>query len=159
MAPIANRIPISRVRSVTDTSMMFMMPIPPTNSASAAVVPNNHVKIWLAFNWSADHFLGAANVEVIRFVGMEVMTFAKQSHRPAGRDWDRGPGGGGDEYVVQPGCAPDPLHRSGVGYGDEIVLVPTAGRRSFGLNMPMTRQGIACTRMLLPTGSSFANRF
>ena len=29
-APIAMRMPISRVRSVTLTSMMFMMPIPPT---------------------------------------------------------------------------------------------------------------------------------
>ena len=32
LAPIAMRIPISRVRSVTDTSMMFMIPIPPTRS-------------------------------------------------------------------------------------------------------------------------------
>ena len=32
VAPIALRMPISRVRSVTVTSMMFMMPIPPTSS-------------------------------------------------------------------------------------------------------------------------------
>ena len=32
LAPIAMRMPISRVRSVTETSMMFMMPIPPTIS-------------------------------------------------------------------------------------------------------------------------------
>src|SRR6266581_235374 len=31
-APTAMRSPISRVRSVTDTSMMFMMPMPPTRS-------------------------------------------------------------------------------------------------------------------------------
>src|SRR5471030_2834299 len=31
-APIAMRRPISRVRSVTDTSRMFMMPMPPTRS-------------------------------------------------------------------------------------------------------------------------------
>ena len=31
-APIAIRMPISRVRSVTETSMMFMIPIPPTSS-------------------------------------------------------------------------------------------------------------------------------
>ena len=29
-APIALRMPISRVRSVTDTSMMFITPMPPT---------------------------------------------------------------------------------------------------------------------------------
>ena len=31
-APSAFRTPISRVRSVTETSMMFMMPMPPTSS-------------------------------------------------------------------------------------------------------------------------------
>ena len=31
VAPSALRTPISRVRSVTDTSMMFMMPMPPTS--------------------------------------------------------------------------------------------------------------------------------
>ena len=31
-APSALAMPISRVRSVTDTSMMFMMPMPPTSS-------------------------------------------------------------------------------------------------------------------------------
>ena len=31
-APSARRTPISRVRSVTDTSMMFMIPMPPTTS-------------------------------------------------------------------------------------------------------------------------------
>ena len=30
-APMALRTPISRVRSVTDTSMMFMTPMPPTS--------------------------------------------------------------------------------------------------------------------------------
>jgi hypothetical protein len=30
LAPRALRMPISRVRSVTDTSMMFMTPTPPT---------------------------------------------------------------------------------------------------------------------------------
>ena len=39
-APMAMRIPISRVRSVTDTSMMFMMPIPPTTSEIDAIAAN-----------------------------------------------------------------------------------------------------------------------
>ena len=33
-APIALRTPISRVRSATDTNMMFIMPMPPTNNDS-----------------------------------------------------------------------------------------------------------------------------
>ena len=36
VAPIAIRTPISRVRSVTDTSMMFMIPIPPTSKLTPA---------------------------------------------------------------------------------------------------------------------------
>ncbi len=36
-APSAMRMPISRVRSVTDTSMMFMIPTPPTTSEIAAM--------------------------------------------------------------------------------------------------------------------------
>ena len=32
-APMARRMPISRVRSVTETSMMFMMPMPAASSA------------------------------------------------------------------------------------------------------------------------------
>ena len=35
-APIASRMPISRVRSVTETSMMFMMPMPPTRRLTPA---------------------------------------------------------------------------------------------------------------------------
>ena len=39
VAPRALRMPISRVRSVTDTSMMFMMPMPPTTREMAAIPP------------------------------------------------------------------------------------------------------------------------
>ena len=37
LAPIALRMPISRVRSRTETSMMFMIPIPPTTSEIEAI--------------------------------------------------------------------------------------------------------------------------
>ena len=40
-APMAMRIPISRVRSVTDTSMMFMIPMPPTTSETHATAPSS----------------------------------------------------------------------------------------------------------------------
>ena len=36
VAPSALRMPISRVRSVTDTSMMFMITMPPTTSEISA---------------------------------------------------------------------------------------------------------------------------
>jgi hypothetical protein len=37
------RMPISRVRSVTETSMMFMMPTPPTMSEMSATTSNKFV--------------------------------------------------------------------------------------------------------------------
>jgi hypothetical protein len=37
------RTPISRVRSVTETNMMFMMPMPPTSSETAATLASKVV--------------------------------------------------------------------------------------------------------------------
>ena len=45
LAPSARRMPISRVRSVTVASMMFMMPMPPTTSDMAAISPRNSMNI------------------------------------------------------------------------------------------------------------------
>ena len=41
VAPTAILMPISRVRSVTETSMMFMMPMPPTTSDIKAIEPSS----------------------------------------------------------------------------------------------------------------------
>ena len=46
-APMALRMPIARVRSVTDTSMMFITPIPPTSSEIAATSPSSVVNTLL----------------------------------------------------------------------------------------------------------------
>ena len=48
VAPSALRTPISRVRSVTETSMMFMMPMPPTTRLTAAMLASSAVKTWVA---------------------------------------------------------------------------------------------------------------
>src|SRR5664280_916220 len=45
-APIALRMPISRVRSVTVTNMMYMTPIAPTSSDPAATQPSSAVKVF-----------------------------------------------------------------------------------------------------------------
>ena len=42
-APTARRTPISRVRSVTLTSMIFMIPMPPTMSETLAIAPSSNV--------------------------------------------------------------------------------------------------------------------
>ena len=57
VAPTALRRPISRVRSLTETSMMFMMPMPPTRSEmptmppAMAVTPEARLLNWLMY-WS-----------------------------------------------------------------------------------------------------------
>ena len=71
-APIALRMPISRVRSVTLTSMMFITPIPPTSSEIAATSPSSVVNtLVVAFEVSqqralVDHlkpgFVGVADL-------------------------------------------------------------------------------------------------
>ncbi len=45
-APVAMRMPISRVRSVTLTSMMFITPMPPTSSEIAAIEPSRMVSVF-----------------------------------------------------------------------------------------------------------------
>ena len=45
VAPSALRRPISRIRSVTETSMMFMTPMPPTSSEIAAMPPSRTVSV------------------------------------------------------------------------------------------------------------------
>ncbi len=42
-APTAMRMPISRVRSVTLTSMMFIIPMPPTTSDTNAIAASKYV--------------------------------------------------------------------------------------------------------------------
>ena len=58
LAPIALRTPISRVRSVTDTSIMFITPMPPTSSEMPAIAPRNTTKVlvvsssaWIVSSW------------------------------------------------------------------------------------------------------------
>ena len=52
-APSALRMPISRVRSVTVTSMMLVMPMPPTSRLIAATAPSRVVKVSAVCVWVA----------------------------------------------------------------------------------------------------------
>ena len=46
-APMAMRTPISLVRSVTETSMMFITPIPPTTRLITAMAATSRVRVWV----------------------------------------------------------------------------------------------------------------
>ena len=50
---MALRMPISRVRSVTVTSMIFIMPMPPTSREMPAMAPITRDCIKLAFSCSS----------------------------------------------------------------------------------------------------------
>ena len=60
LAPTARRIPISRVRSVTETSMMFMMPMPAASNAIelTTATPTRTVRV-KALNWAIKESLEA----------------------------------------------------------------------------------------------------
>src|SRR5207248_9313408 len=47
LAPSALQMPISRVLSVTDTSMMFIITMPPTSSEIEAIATVTRKKFWL----------------------------------------------------------------------------------------------------------------
>ncbi len=53
VAPIALRTPISRVRSVTETSMMFMIPMPPTSRLTSAIPARRTEKVRVV-SWKVD---------------------------------------------------------------------------------------------------------
>ena len=64
-APTAMRRPISRVRSVTDTSMMFMMPMPPTSSDTAAIAGEQRRHRARALGLGFGGFDHVADLEVV----------------------------------------------------------------------------------------------
>ncbi len=57
VAPSALRMPISRVRSVTVTSMMFMMPMPPTTRLTPAMPASRKPRISVVCCWVARNCL------------------------------------------------------------------------------------------------------
>jgi len=65
VAPMDMRMPISRVRSVTETSMMFMMPMPPTSSDNRRDDGDQHFQGARDDAGQLRHLLNAGNVEVV----------------------------------------------------------------------------------------------
>ena len=78
-APMALRRPISRVRSVTDTSMMFMMPMPPTSSEMAAMAPRNSVSVAVMLVMVLSTSAGLKICEVVRVAGGDTVPLAQHA--------------------------------------------------------------------------------
>ncbi len=71
------RRPISRVRSVTDTYMMFMMPIPPTTSEMPAMQASSVViRSVVEFSIGAEFLLGT-NREVVVVTRLQLVVAAQ----------------------------------------------------------------------------------
>ncbi len=66
LAPRARRMPISRVRSVTVASMMFMMPMPPTNSEMPAIIAIRLLKRLLSASASLRRSSGTSTLQSLR---------------------------------------------------------------------------------------------
>ena len=84
-APTAMRMPISRVRSVTETSRMFMMPMPPTRSEIDATLRSSVVITWLALSEALRHVVEAAHGEVVVLRRADAVPLAQQRPRSAPR--------------------------------------------------------------------------
>ena len=78
LAPRARRMPISRVRSETVASMMFMMPMPPTSSEMPAIEPSTRLKIRLV----ASAFSSSSSGTVIAVVLLGVELAGAGSRAP-----------------------------------------------------------------------------
>ena len=77
-APTAMRRPISRIRSVTDTSMMFMMPMPPTISEMLATAPSSSDMMRVVCGARGDDFGDVAHAEIVLRAGLDLVALAQQ---------------------------------------------------------------------------------
>ena len=77
-APTAMRRPISRVRSVTDTSMMFMMPMPPTSRDTEAMAASSTVSTRDDASCGLEHLGEVAEREVVLLVGLQPVALAEE---------------------------------------------------------------------------------
>ena len=77
-APTAIRSPISRVRSVTDTSMMFMIPMPPTRSDTEAMAASSIASTRREASCACEHLGEIAEREVVVLAGLQAVALAQQ---------------------------------------------------------------------------------
>ena len=118
-APMALRMPISRVRSRTETSMMFMIPMPPTISEIEAIPPSSSVSVALIDDAAASSWVWLKTLKSAVSVGGQVVAVAEQrGDRRAGRghlvrvgdgDADRPDGVAADEVLLDDADRDDDL--------------------------------------------------
>ena len=133
-APMASRMPISRVRSVTDTSMMFMMPMPPTSRLTPATAPSMPVMVVVALAMASAIWVMSRTSKLSSRVGRDAARLAQDrlDARPARREVGT-PSRGGDVDGVDVAVAGDAALEGGERHHDDIVLVLAEARRALAL--------------------------
>ena len=159
VAPSALRRPISRMRSVTDTSMMFMTPMPPTMSEMAAIPPSRMVSVWstdvlAAMSEACEVMVKSASAAVGDAVQLQqevvgLLVGAGQVGRRAGLDGD-------GAHRVARRAAEDALGARGDG-DDRVssgsVVLDDEVDEPVDVSTPTTVRGTPFTSTVWPTGS------
>ena len=153
------RMPISRVRSVTLTSMMFMMPMPPTTREMPAIEPSSSVMILeMEFDRVGD-FLLVEDVEVVVAAGGQAMALAQQAGDLLLGDFHAVGAGDLDVDGAQVFVAGDALHGGGVGNDDAVVLVLAAHARALAFEQADDDEGNVVDAHGLADGIERAEKF
>ncbi len=159
-APMAIRMPISRVRSVTLTSMMFMTPMPPDDERHRRDADEQRrerredrvlhgLELRLAPDGEVVLVILADVVPLAEDrLGLQPGALRRLGRRRAQQRWREPPRPRGDDVRS---------HR-GDGHQHDLVLALSEGRRPFSSSTPSTRYIWRPIRTIRPTGSSDPNR-
>ena len=143
VAPSALRTPISRVRSVTETSMMFMIPMPPTTRLTAAMLASRVVKTCVACCWVWQDVLLIADGEVVVAAGADVVLAPEHPLEVHHALLDRDAVLHLDRDGPEPVAAEDPVLRRLQRDEDLLVgVAEAAGRALRSLSTPMISNGM-----------------
>ena len=139
---------------VTETSMIFMIPIPPTSSDTPAIEASKPVMTLLA---SEARSAMSARLRTVKSSGLfraNAMAVTQQSHNLLLRGIAAGAGLGGNHYKAQPRLSGDLLSarwsagRMIVSSWSSLI----AGDCPLATSTPTTTKGRLPMRMVLPTG-------
>ena len=157
---MAMRMPISRVRSVTETSMMFMMPMPPTISEMLAIDASRDGEQARVLVGQIGDLGQVAHEEVVVLSGADAVAVAQQGcdlrlRRVAGVLRAA-------ETMIQRSQSCPVIFFCSVVIGTIMMSSwswPMAAEVPFGLSRPTTLNGRLLMRTVWPMGSVAPKRF
>ncbi len=129
---MARRRPISRVRSVTLTSMMFMMPMPPTSKLTAATAPKSVVITLVAPAMVSASCLVSSTLKLSSSPGASLRSSRSSSVQTGLDALGIAAIGHRDQNRVQPLVARHAPLQGGQGQKHHIVLVIAKRALAFG---------------------------